>query len=101
MLDTAIELVRMRVYYGHGEYIELYTSRLVDVDEIEEIIHRLEVVTAGSKVMLLLFSVLVGVTTSLTQFSDELSSVSLILRTIHPPSSLSSTILISNLQLNS
>jgi len=43
-------LIRLRVYYGRGEFIELYTSRLVDSDEIREIISRLEIVTTGSKV---------------------------------------------------
>ena len=39
------------MYFSHGEFIELYTSRLVDCDEIKEIISRLEVVTSGCKVI--------------------------------------------------
>jgi len=44
-------LLRLRVYFSHGEFIELYTSRLVDCDEIREIISRLEVVTTGCRVI--------------------------------------------------
>jgi len=43
-------LCSLRIYYGRGEFIELYTSRLVDCDEIKEILSRLEAVTPGCKV---------------------------------------------------
>ena len=39
------------MYFNNGEFIEFYTSRLVDCDEIREIVSRLEMVTMGCKVV--------------------------------------------------
>jgi len=46
------------VYLSRGEFVELYTSRLVDGDEIREIISRLETVTAGSKVVVFIYLII-------------------------------------------
>jgi len=55
------------VYFSHGEFIELYTSRLVDCNEINEIISRLELITHGCMVRLrpLLVVVVVRAATAL------------------------------------